>query len=116
MGGRGFAGATSRRSAKLEKQISAANAELSQYDADLAEATARADVYDATYEERGYGKMSADERAELIEDYLLEDKGYSYEQISRFESVASKRAADQAELDRLNHGQFALFNVTTRRR
>ena len=43
MGGRGFAGATSRRSAKLEKQIGAANAELGQYDADRAAAAAKTD-------------------------------------------------------------------------
>ena len=44
------------------------------------------------------------------------DMGYDEGQLDMLQGIASKRDADQAELDRLNHGQFALFNVTTRRR
>lgn len=123
MGGRGFAGATSRRSAKLEKQIGAANAELSQYEAHVAAANAEADRLDAEYAKEyaelgisGYSAMTADERQDLIDNYLLDKAGYSSDQLIRLQGIAEKRDADQAELDRLNHGQFALFNVTTGRR
>lgn len=115
MGGRGFAGATSRRAASLEKQISAANKELEAYDAAVAAGNAEADRSEAegiaAYGE-AYGRYTVAERQEFI-DSALEEAGVD---ALKAEATSRRRDQMQAELDRLNHGQFALFNVTTGRR
>ena len=123
MGGRGYSGATNRRSASLEKQIATANAKLQDYDSAYAAAAVAADEKDREYdteEYRQYGifPMTEQERRDYIEDKhekILMDKGYSISQILDMERIAAQRKFNQKELDRLNHGQFALFNVTTGR-
>lgn len=118
MGGRGYSGATNRRSASLEKQIATANAKLQDYDSAYAAAAEKADESDARSEEYGFSRMTEQERLDYIEDKrmdILMSKGYDYAQITNMWRIADQRDFNQKELDRLNHGQFALFNVTTGR-